>query len=132
MNDTVALFLDRARFYIHDAALSLTQLICAPDATLKISGRSYRLVRLLGEGGFAFVYLVQDLASGREFALKKILVGGGGEGKMKEVMKEVEAYRRFRHPNIIRILDCAVVQDEEGGGKIVYLWVPAYAPGCPS
>ncbi len=124
MNDHLAIFLDRARFYIHDAALTVSQYICAPDATLKIAGRSYRIVRLLGEGGFAFVYLVQDLSSGREFALKKILVSGG-DGRIKEVMKEVEAYRRFRHPNIIRILDCSVVQDEEGGGKIVYLWVAA-------
>lgn len=38
-------------------------------------------------------------------------------------MREVEAYRRFRHPNIIRILDSAVVQDEGGDGKIIYLYV---------
>jgi serine/threonine kinase 16 len=49
--------------------------------------------------------------------------GGGGEEALKEVMKEVEAYRRFKHPNIIKILDVAVVQSDEdgGGGKVVYL-----------
>ena len=60
-------------------------------------------------------------------------------------MREVEAYRRFkcvvppflpahradaectnRHPNIIRILDSAVVQDPDGEGKIVYLFLPLY------
>ncbi len=40
---------------------------------------------------------------------------------MKEILKEAEAYRRFRSPHIIRLLDSAVVQDEESGGKIVYL-----------
>ena len=40
-------------------------------------------------------------------------------------MKEVEAYRRFKHPNIIKILDSAVVQDDAGEGKIIYLWVNA-------
>lgn len=54
------------------------------------------------------------------YALKKILVTSGQEG-VKEAMKEVEAYRRFRHPNIIKILDSAVVQDEGGEGKIIYL-----------
>lgn len=38
-------------------------------------------------------------------------------------MREVEAYRRFKHPNIIKILDSAVVQDEGGEGKIIYLCV---------
>jgi hypothetical protein len=41
-------------------------------------------------------------------------------------MREVEAYRRFKHPNIIRILDSAVVQDPEGEGQIVYLFLPLY------
>ena len=72
--------------------------------------------------GFSFVYLVQDTSSQRMYALKKILITSGNEG-VKLAMREVEAYRRFRHPNIIRILDSAVVQDEGGDGKIIYLCV---------
>lgn len=90
------------------------------DATLKINGRSYRIEKLLGEGGFSFVYLVSDVSSGRRYALKKILVTSGQEG-VKAAMREVEAYRRFKHRNIIHILDSAVVQDEGGEGKIIYL-----------
>jgi len=41
----------------------------------------------------------------------------------------VEAYRRFKHPNIIRIMDSAVVQDPEGDGQIVYLFLPLYKRG---
>lgn len=44
-----------------------------------------------------------------------------GQEGVKEAMREVEAYRRFRHKNVIRILDSAVVQDEGGEGKIIYL-----------
>jgi hypothetical protein len=51
MNDAVAIFVDRAKFYASDAFLTLTQCICKPDATLKINGRSYRIEKLLGEGG---------------------------------------------------------------------------------
>jgi serine/threonine kinase 16 len=91
------------------------------DATLKINGRSYRIEKLLGEGGFSFVYLVTDVSSGRRYALKKILVTSGQDG-VKAAMREVEAYRRFKHPNIIKILDSAVVQDEGGEGKIIYLY----------
>ncbi|ORX39901.1 putative serine/threonine-protein kinase [Kockovaella imperatae] len=127
-NDSLALALDRFSFYAKDAMLSLTQCICKPDATLKINGRSYKIEKLLGEGGFSFVYLVQDTSSGRKFALKKILITSGPEG-VAEAMKEVEAYRRFRHPNIIKILDSAVVQDPAGEGKIIYLFLPYYSQG---
>lgn len=62
--------------------------------------------------------------------MKKILISsggshaGGGEGEgeaVREAMKEVEAYRRFRHHHIIKLLDCAVVQNQDGNGKIIYL-----------
>lgn len=66
------------------------------------------------------MYLIRDQSSGRLFALKKILVTSGQEG-VTAAMREVEAYRRFKHKNIIRILDSAVVQDEAGDGKIIYL-----------
>jgi serine/threonine kinase 16 len=100
----------------------LYEMTCAhcSDATLKINGRSYRIEKLLGEGGFSFVYLVSDVSSGRRYALKKILVTSGQEG-VKAAMREVEAYRRFKHKNIIKILDSAVVQDDGGEGKIIYL-----------
>jgi len=74
------------------------------------------------------VYLAQDEHSGRQFALKKIRCPTGALG-VKEAMREVEAYRRFKHPNIIRILDSAVVQDPEGEGQIVYLFLPLYKRG---
>jgi len=74
------------------------------------------------------VYLAQDEMSGRQFALKKIRCPTGNEG-VKEAMREVEAYRKFKHPNIIRILDSAVVQDRDGDGQIVYLFLPLYQRG---
>ncbi|KAK6902962.1 hypothetical protein I203_108223 [Kwoniella mangroviensis CBS 8507] len=113
--DNLAIALDRLKFYARDAVC-----ICKPDATLKVNGRQYKIEKLLGEGGFSFVYLIRDLYSDRLYALKKILITSGQEG-VKEAMREVEAYRRFRHPNIIKILDSAVVQDEGGEGKIIYL-----------
>ncbi|RXK39507.1 NAK protein kinase [Tremella mesenterica] len=127
-NDTLAIALDRIRFYAKDAFVSISQCICKPDTTLKINGRSYHVKKLLGEGGFSFVYLVHDVESGRAYALKKILVTSGQEG-VKAAMKEVEAYRRFRHPNIIKILDSSIVQDESGHGKIIYLFLPYYPRG---
>jgi len=111
-----------------DAIWALSSCLCQQSAKIKINGRTFNIVKVLGEGGFSFVYLAQDEASGRQFALKKIRCPTGSEG-VKEAMREVEAYRRFKHPNIIRILDSAVVQDPEGEGQIVYLFLPLYKNG---
>ncbi|KAM6504184.1 other/NAK protein kinase [Amanita muscaria] len=111
-----------------DALLALSSCVCQQTATVKINGRAFQIVKVLGEGGFSFVYLAQDEVSGRQFALKKIRCPTGSEG-VKQALREVEAYRRFKHPNIIRILDSAVVQDPDGEGKIVYLFLPLYKRG---
>lgn len=94
------------------------------------------------------VYLAQDLASGRLFALKKIRCPLGSDS-VRAALKEVEglsavlwirflayllltlvddivAYKRFRHPNIIRCLDSCVVQDPQEEGKVIYLFLPYY------
>lgn len=41
-------------------------------STVKLNGRTYEVVKLLGEGGFSLVYLVRDAQSGVLFALKKV------------------------------------------------------------
>ncbi|KAL8277388.1 hypothetical protein RQP46_010228 [Phenoliferia psychrophenolica] len=113
--------LDQAK----DAFYALAGCCCAADATLKLNGRSFKILKLLGEGGFSYVYLAQDLQSGRLFALKKIRCPLGSDS-VRTALKEVEAYKRFRHPNIIRCLDSCVVQDPQEDGKIIYLFLPYY------
>jgi serine/threonine protein kinase len=46
-------------------------------------------MKLLGEGGFSYVYLAEDLESGRLFALKKIRCPLGSDS-VREALKEVE------------------------------------------
>ncbi|PPQ95751.1 hypothetical protein CVT26_015877 [Gymnopilus dilepis] len=120
--------LENFRDQAKDAIWALTSCLCQQTPKVKINGRTFQIIKVLGEGGFSFVYLAQDENSGRQFALKKIRCPTGSQG-VKEAMREVEAYRRFKHPNIIRILDSAVVQDPEGDGQIVYLFLPLYKRG---
>jgi serine/threonine kinase 16 len=54
-------------------------------------------VKLLGEGGFSYVYLAQDPSSGRLFALKKIRCPLGSDS-VNEAIKEVEAYKYVHLP----------------------------------
>ncbi|EJD47235.1 other/NAK protein kinase [Auricularia subglabra TFB-10046 SS5] len=120
----VGRLLDTAR----DALTAITSCVCRPQAKLKINGRTYKLVKLLGEGGFSFVYLAEDEHSGRQFALKVIRCPSGG-ADVREALREAAAHRRFKHPNVMRILDSAVVQDPAGDGKIVYLFLPFFRRG---
>ncbi|KAI0635797.1 Pkinase-domain-containing protein [Trametes polyzona] len=120
--------LEGLKYQVKDAFWALSSCICQQAAKVKINGRTFKIIRVLGEGGFSFVYLVEDEHSGRQFALKKIRCPSGSED-VRQAMREVEAYRRFKHPNIIRILDSAVVQDPNGDGQIVYLFLPLYKRG---
>lgn len=94
--------------YFLDLVYSLTTCMsCFPSSpNLTINQRSFKILRLLGEGGFSYVYLVQDNA-GDLYALKKIrctspplnftfssfYVGcgrsGGGGGRWVEGIREL-------------------------------------------
>lgn len=62
--DSLLNSLDLLKDKAQDAVLALTSCICQSSATIKVNGRSYKIIRILGEGGFSFVYLAQDEHSG--------------------------------------------------------------------
>ncbi|KAF0553302.1 kinase-like protein [Gigaspora margarita] len=111
---------------VRDTLYSITS-CCFPNPTLYINRRTFKVIRLLGEGGFSFVYLVQDASTGRLFALKQIRCPLGGDS-VKDAMKEVEMYRLFQHENIIKVIDSCVVPDKDNS-KIVYIFLPYYKNG---
>ncbi|OAA67915.1 Protein kinase-like domain protein [Niveomyces insectorum RCEF 264] len=92
-------------------------LACFPGTpTLKVNNRNFKILRLLGEGGFSYVYLVQDTATAELFALKKIRCPFGAES-VAQAMREVEAYRLFAHAEgIIHSIDYSVAT-ERGSGR---------------
>lgn len=104
---------------------------CFPSSPkLKINGRSLKILRLLGEGGFSYVYLVEDSSNGGMYALKKIRCPFGAES-VALAMREVEAYALFTpHPNIIHAIDHAVEADRgDPSSKTVYILLPYYRRG---
>jgi serine/threonine kinase 16 len=82
------------------------------------------------QGGFSYVYLVQDTSSEALYALKKIRCPFGQES-VAQAMKEVEAYALFSpHPNIIHSVDYCVSADRsDPGAKTVYILLPYYRRG---
>ncbi|KAH0563342.1 hypothetical protein GP486_002093 [Trichoglossum hirsutum] len=118
--------------YFLDLVYSLTNCMCCFPGSpqLKINNKSFRILRLLGEGGFSYVYLVQDTSNDSLYALKKIRCPFGQES-VSQAMKEVEAYALFApHPNIIHSVDYSVQADKsDPGAKTVYILLPYYRRG---
>ncbi|HEU5227270.1 MAG TPA: serine/threonine-protein kinase [Ktedonobacteraceae bacterium] len=65
---------------------------------------NYRLVRLLGQGGFAQVYLGEHLRLGTQAAIK-LLAAQLSSGDAEKFLAEARIIARLEHPHIVRILD---------------------------
>ncbi|KAJ5547070.1 hypothetical protein N7494_004655, partial [Penicillium frequentans] len=126
--------------YFFDLLYNFTDCMCCFPSSpqLKINNRSFKLLRLLGEGGFSYVYLVQDKATSELFALKKIRCPFGQES-VSQALKEVEAYNLFTSDNnIIHAIDHSVSTESgskfrsdggDAGSKTVYILLPYYQRG---
>ena len=67
---------------------------------------SYRLVRELGRGGQAVVWLAEDRRIGRQVALKVLPpLGPGGEGALARFRREAEVTARLEHAGICAVLE---------------------------
>ncbi len=68
---------------------------------------NYRLIRLLGQGGFAEVYLGEHVFLGTQAAIKVLLVRLADE-EMEGFLKEARTIAGLTHPNILRVLEFGV------------------------
>ena len=64
----------------------------------------YKVIRLIGQGGMAAVYLAHDLTLDREVVLKTMLPAlAQNEELMRRFEREARATARLEHPNIVPI-----------------------------
>jgi serine/threonine protein kinase len=83
----------------------------------------YRIARLLGRGGFGFVYLAEDSHLGTAVAIKELIPAlVADELFVERFIQEARATLRLAHPNLVRARD--VFQD---GGN--WYTVMDYLPG---
>jgi eukaryotic-like serine/threonine-protein kinase len=94
-----------------------------PLAILKIAlADRYAIMRELGRGGMATVYLAQDLKHPRQVAIKVLrseVVGALGADRF---LKEIEVVSRLQHPHILGLLD-------SGSAGDVFYYVMPYIDG---
>jgi serine/threonine protein kinase len=82
---------------------------------------TYRLLRVLGEGGFATVYLGEHVHLGTLAALKLLHLSFSPED-IEAFRKEAQLIARLEHPHIVRVLD----YDVQAGTPFL---VMSFAPG---
>ncbi|XP_007953955.1 cyclin-G-associated kinase [Orycteropus afer afer] len=80
--------------------------------TVELGDLRLRVRRVLAEGGFAFVYEAQDLGSGKDYALKRLL--SNEEEKNRAIIQEVCFMKKLSgHPNIVQFCSAASIGKEE-------------------
>ncbi|KAM4049376.1 cyclin-G-associated kinase isoform 2-T2 [Anomaloglossus baeobatrachus] len=91
--------------------------------TVELGEMKLRVKRVIAEGGFAFVYEAQDLGSGKDYALKRLL--SNEEEKNKAVIQEICFMKKLSgHPNIVQFCSAATIGKEEsdtGQGEFLLL-----------
>jgi serine/threonine protein kinase len=98
-------------------------------------GNTYEYVNRLGGGEFSNVYLLKHVKTGKELALKildyyfliqkiKKVETADSKDKFNEIktrfVTEANLYRKIDHPNIVKIREMGVFEDENEGIEIPY------------
>ncbi|XP_068166138.1 cyclin-G-associated kinase isoform X1 [Antennarius striatus] len=79
---------------------------------VELGDMKLRIKRVIAEGGFAFVYEAQDMSSGKDYALKRLL--SNEEEKNKEIIQEVCFMKKLSgHPNVVQFCSAASISKEE-------------------
>jgi eukaryotic-like serine/threonine-protein kinase len=71
---------------------------------------NYRLLRVLGQGAFALVYLGEHRYLKSAAALKVLRISLS-EHEVQRFLQEAQLLVRLRHPHIVRVLDFAIERD---------------------
>ena len=79
-------------------------------STFVINGKSYFENKLLGEGGYGYVYEVSD-SQGKKYALKKMNILN--QIQYKNIIHEVKMWKQITNcPNIVKLLDASETKTE--------------------
>jgi len=104
--------------------LSLCCSVACTTTTVDVNKRTLRVVRLLAEGGFSFVYLVEG--GGEKFALKKVLCQLPEQ--TDAARWEIKVHTSIKHPNCMPLVDhCAAAAPN--GAEEFRLLMPLYPHG---
>ena len=104
------------------AWLSVDELLSRLESAL---GDRYEIIRLVGEGGMARVYLAQDLRHGRQVALKMLRpeIGAAVVGTDR-FLREIRIIAGLQHPNILPLFDSGAAPRAGTGADGLWFVMP--------
>ncbi|XP_052865574.1 cyclin-G-associated kinase [Anopheles cruzii] len=86
--------------------------------TVEVSNVKLRIKRVIAEGGFAYVFVAQDVQSGTEFALKRLL--GTDKEECNNIIREINIHKQVSgHPNVVKFVAATFIDRTQasGGGQ---------------
>jgi eukaryotic-like serine/threonine-protein kinase len=88
------------------------------DSVGRVLGDRYRLIRPLGVGASAHVFVAEDVSLGRRVAIKVLHPAlAGDEGFLRRFRAEAQVVASLRHPNILTVFDWG----EDGGSPYLVM-----------
>ncbi|XP_074031874.1 LOW QUALITY PROTEIN: cyclin-G-associated kinase [Leptinotarsa decemlineata] len=96
---------------------------------VEISNVKLKIKKVLAEGGFAVVFVAQDVATGKDYALKRLLAAD--EEAKSNIIREINILKRISgHPNIIQYLSASFIdKSQTQHGQSEFLLVTELCPG---
>ncbi len=88
---------------------------------------NYRLVKLLGRGGYSEVYLAENVHLGLQTAIKVLKARDLDDLEQEKFRSEAKLVTTLKHPRIIKVLDYGIEMDKRNDGSTPYI-VMEYAP----
>ncbi|XP_075970292.1 cyclin-G-associated kinase isoform X2 [Anticarsia gemmatalis] len=75
---------------------------------VEIGNMKLRVKKVIAEGGFAFVFVAQDVSTGTEYALKRLMAAD--EQANKNIIQEISLLKKLSgHPNIIKYIAASFI-----------------------
>ena len=85
-------------------------------SVVEVDTMQVQVTKLLGEGGYAFIYAAKEQTTGKEFALKRFLVFE--ESKVQEVVAEIRLIKELRDQGDLVTFVTAASVDHSQGRKV--------------
>lgn len=92
-----------------------------PTTHLSVTVHVKKASSNIGEGAFSTVYKVKERRTGYPYALKRMLLQSPEAADIAK--NEIQAFRRFKHHNILQLIDFHEVV-ENSNRKVMYLLLP--------
>jgi serine/threonine-protein kinase len=81
------------------------------------------VLRELGRGGMAMVYLARDVTHDRVIALKLLRADVTGVASGERFLREIRTVANLQHPNILPLHDSGIL-DIKGGLRLPFYTMP--------